>query len=142
MFIRRMYLVIFMLLGGFVMSTQCSGGSQQEEGMIERPLQVLSLDTLKMMGDKLICSLTVQVPDLCWKVARYDVEDKEGEMMVKIIGEREKEALCAQMIGTLKTRVPLPVQKPGEYTLRFWKAKGVTLDTTLVLPEVKEETHD
>ncbi len=139
MFIRRMYMVIFMLLGGVVMSTQCSGGSQQEEGMIARPLQVLSLDTLNMVGDKLICSLTVQVPDLCWKVARYDVEDKEGEMIVKIIGKREKEALCAQMIGTLQIKVPLPIKEPGKHTLRFWQAEGASIDTTLMVPQAIEE---
>lgn len=106
---------------------------------MERPLQVVSLDTLNMAGDKLICSLTVQVPDLCWKIARYDVKDEDGKMVVKIIGEREKDALCAQMIGTLKTKVPLPVHKPGKYILRFWKAEGASIDTTLMVPEVKEE---
>ena len=139
MFIRKVFPMLIILLGGvFLMSTQCSESSPQEGGFIERPLPAIRLDSLRTADDKWVCSLTVQTPDLCWKVARYNVEEKDGEIFVQVIGRREKDAMCGQMIGTLKVDVPLPVQKSGKYTLKLWSSEKSTIDTMVTLGEEKQ----
>ncbi|RMF58696.1 MAG: hypothetical protein D6748_08085 [Calditrichaeota bacterium] len=138
---RIVITMIILSLAMVFLSSQCGYLASQEEGKIERPLPVIRMDSLSVVGSNYVCEMTVQTPDLCWEIARYDIKEKGDTIFIQIIGQREKDAMCAQMIGTLQTKVPLKLKKAGTYTIKCWNSPDSTIDYTITTESQNKDNY-
>ncbi len=100
---------------------------------VEKPLHTLTIDSISTSDSLLTFGVTVQTPNPCWKFARYEIEQKNGEIFVTVIGRKKKDEMCIQMIGSFDTTVPVAISESREYTCRFWCPNSTTLDTTITV---------
>ncbi|RMI02048.1 MAG: hypothetical protein D6681_10625 [Calditrichaeota bacterium] len=124
----RLVILALLSVGLFLNLDRC------QDQYIERPLTTIAIDSVAISENQCLLRVKAQTPDACWKFARFEVDRKDGEVLIRIIGRREKEALCAQVIGTVEAEVPVEIPHPGKYRFRFMDATEVALDTTVVIP--------
>lgn len=122
------------MIAGGVLLLLANCRSQEPQKFIERPLPVMQIDSVAVAEDSAFCYLRVQTPTPCYEFARAEVSQSPSGMVIKIIGRVDKDQLCAQVIGSLKARIPLPAHYLGRQELRFWKGPSASLDTTLIHP--------
>lgn len=130
--------VIIVLSGIFVLVMYSPGCSQ--EAKLIRPMKAVKIDSIAVDQKQVTFQVTVQTPDVCWEFSSYTTERKGDEIYIQIIGQREKEAICAQMLGKFVATVTLNREEEKlkttsseKQTFHFWQGESAALDTSIVL---------
>ncbi len=98
---------------------------------IEKPLQALRVDSVQVKDGNAQFSVKLQTPDLCWKYSRYEVKKDGKQMLITIFGKRDREEICAQMIGTLTAKIDMNFAESGSYQCKFWSGESEPIETTI-----------
>ncbi len=111
------------------------GGVEAERGQyIEKPLRVIRVEAVEVGDREARFRVKVETPDLCWKYSRHEVAWQNGETLITIYGKRDPQEICAQMIGSFETEVPVKARQSGELDCRFWTGENeAPLDTTILI---------
>lgn len=111
------------------------GGVESDSGQyIEKPLRVTRIEAVEVGDRQALFKVKVQTPDLCWKFSRYEVDWQNGEVLITVYGKRDRHEICAQMIGSFETEIPVKARQSGEMGCRFWSGENeAPLDTAIII---------
>ncbi len=98
---------------------------------IEKPLQALQVDSVQVKDGNAQFTVKLQTPDVCWKYSRHAVKKDGNQLLITIFGKRDREEICAQMIGTLTTKIDVNFAESGSYQCKFWSGESETVETTI-----------
>jgi len=102
-----------------------------ESRFIEKPLRALRVDSVQVKDGNAQFSVKLQTPDVCWKYSRHEVKKDGNQMLITIFGKRDREEICAQMIGTLTAKINLDFAESGSYQCKFWSGESEPVETTI-----------
>lgn len=129
---------IIIVLSGIFALVLYSPGCSQDSKLI-RPMRAFKIDSISVDQKQVTFDVTVESPDVCWEFSSYKTERKDNGIYIQIIGQRDKDAICAQMLGTFVATVTLDREKEkltaasGKQTFHFWQGESAALDTTIAL---------
>lgn len=98
---------------------------------IEKPLQALRVDSVQVKDGNAQFTVKLQTPDVCWKYSRYEMKKDGEQLLITIFGKRDREEICAQMIGTLTTKIDVNFAESGSYKCKFWSGESTPVETTV-----------
>jgi hypothetical protein len=131
--------VIMIVLSGIFVLMMVSPGCSQDTKLI-RPLKAIKIDSIAVDQEQITFKIAVETPDVCWEFSSYKTKRRDNGIYIQIIGQRDKDAICAQMIGTFVATVTLnrakekPITSSSEkQTFHFWQGESAALDTTVAL---------
>jgi hypothetical protein len=131
--------VIMIVLSGIFVLMMYSPGCSQHTKLI-RPMKAIKIDSITVDQEQITFKVAVETPDVCWEFSSYKTERKDNGIYVQIIGQRDRDAICAQMIGTFVATVTLNREKEWlatpsseKQTFHFWQGESAALDTTIAL---------
>ena len=129
--------VIMFVLSGIFVLMMVSPGCSQDTKLI-RPMKAIKIDSIAVDQKQITFEVTVETPDVCWEFSGYKTEREVNGIYIQIIGQRDKDAICAQMIGTFVATATLNREKEklsssSSQTFHFWQGESAALDTTIAL---------
>ena len=99
-----------------------------------RPLAVDSIARLASDPEHLQLRVSATAPDPCWQVARAEIDRADRSIGVRMIGRRDPEEVCIQVLSPVHDTIAVSVPEPGSYAFSFWRSDSTRLDTTFTLP--------
>lgn len=99
-----------------------------------RPLSVDSVARIASGPESLHLRVSATAPDPCWEVARAEIDRTDRSIGVRMIGRRDAEAVCIQVLSPVHDTIAVSVPEPGSYAFSFWRSDSTHLDTTFTLP--------
>jgi hypothetical protein len=69
----------------------------------------------------------------CGRLHHTDVTVSGQTYNIKVFGFQTKDEVCLAVMTAYEADININVQMPGNYTFKFWKSDGATLDTTLTI---------
>lgn len=105
-----------------------------ETRYIERPMPTLSIDSIVTEQAQVNFYVKVETPNPCWEFSRYTVDSQDGEVLIKVFARLDKEAVCAQVIGSFIAKVSVEVSSVNKPLFNFWRANTPPLQKRVELP--------
>lgn len=99
-----------------------------------RPLAVDSVARLAHGPESLRLRVSATAPDPCWQVARAEIDRTDRSIGVRMIGRRDPDEVCIQVLSPVHDTIDVSVPEPGSYAISFWRSDSTRLDTTFTLP--------
>lgn len=99
-----------------------------------RPLAVDSVARIANGASYVRLRVSATAPDPCWQVARAEIDRTNRSIGVRMIGRRDPDEVCIQVLSPVHDTLAVPVPEPGSYAFSFWRSDSTRLDTTFTLP--------
>lgn len=93
-------------------------GSEPPAGnVIRRPLQITDVRVEAGEAGAVALRVTGIIPDACTRALPPQVARQGRQIEVTIVGERPRDAVCAQVISEYAETIALGIMEPGEYAI-------------------------
>jgi inhibitor of cysteine peptidase len=103
------------------LATDSTGAANDEpgNGFVTAPVTVETIDVLLLESFPVQVMVQVQgyLPDPCYETQDPVIERDGNRFVVEIIGKRETDAVCAQVIQPYEESINLGPVDPGDYTV-------------------------
>jgi len=129
-----MYKVLPVLVTIILLS--CSFGDERSDDKITRLVyQVDSVQVLQQNSAMIEMRATATVPNPCYTFDRADVRfSAAGDtIFVSVFAQTDPEVNCIQVLAQIEADVTIPLERPGDYVLRF-VGRSKNFDTLLTVP--------
>ncbi len=118
--------VLAVAVAGVLASPRGSTGDHGERDMgtgspvsevVRRPLQITDVQVAVGEAGAVALRVTGIIPDACTRALPPQVTHQGQQIEVTILGERPRDALCAQVISAYAETIALGILEPGEYAI-------------------------
>jgi inhibitor of cysteine peptidase len=103
------------------LATDRTGAANDEpnNGYITAPVTVEAIDVLLLESFPVQVMVQVQgyLPDPCYEALEPVIERDGNRFVIEIVGERDEDAMCAQVIEPYEENINLGAVEPGEYAV-------------------------
>ncbi|GAH44286.1 unnamed protein product [marine sediment metagenome] len=100
--------------------------------MPARPYEVIIPDTVQL-GQNISFEVICVVGNPCYMFSHLDINSQYYDVFVKIYAKIDPEAICPEVVDSIKASGSYKPLSEGDYNFHFWQSDSASLDTTVVV---------